>query len=110
MASVEVDVSAVEVGQAITIKWRGKPVFVRRRSDKEIEEANSVVLNSLRDPENDSERTANPEVASSRTYEQSYLCVLVAGGDWSVYAFGLCPNCQCWRLRGMVLPLPRKSL
>lgn len=62
MASVEVDISAVEIGQAITLKWRGKPVFVRRRSDKEIAEANSVALNALRDPETDSDRASNPEV------------------------------------------------
>jgi len=62
MASVEVDISKVEVGQAVTLKWRGKPVFVRRRSEKEIESANSVPVNSLRHPELDSDRAANPEV------------------------------------------------
>lgn len=63
MASVEVDVSAVEVGQNVTIKWRGKPVFVRRRSEKEIREAKNVILSSLRDPEDDSNRALNPEVS-----------------------------------------------
>ena len=62
MASLEVDISAIEVGQAVTLKWRGKPVFIRRRSDEEINEAKNVALSQLRDPQHDSERAANPEV------------------------------------------------
>ncbi|WP_068315741.1 ubiquinol-cytochrome c reductase iron-sulfur subunit [Polycladidibacter hongkongensis] len=50
LASIEVDVSAIEVGQSITVKWRGKPVFIRQRTEKEIEEANAVALNDLPDP------------------------------------------------------------
>jgi len=49
LASIEVDVSAVEVGQSITVKWRGKPVFIRQRTDKEIEEAKAVPLSELPD-------------------------------------------------------------
>ncbi len=44
LASIEVDVSSIEPGQAITVKWRGKPVFIRNRTDKEVEEANAVAL------------------------------------------------------------------
>ncbi|MBO6816219.1 MAG: ubiquinol-cytochrome c reductase iron-sulfur subunit [Rhizobiaceae bacterium] len=50
LASIEVDVSAIEPGQAITVKWRGKPIFIRNRTDKEVEEANSVELSDLKDP------------------------------------------------------------
>lgn len=50
LASIEVDVSAIEQGQAITVKWRGKPVFIRNRTDKEIEEAKAVPLSDLKDP------------------------------------------------------------
>ncbi|NVK32860.1 MAG: ubiquinol-cytochrome c reductase iron-sulfur subunit [Rhodobacteraceae bacterium] len=49
LASIEVDISAVEEGQSITVKWRGKPVFIRNRSAKEIEEAKSVPLDNLPD-------------------------------------------------------------
>lgn len=49
LASIEVDVSAVEVGQSITVKWRGKPVFIRHRTEKEIEEAKAVPLSALPD-------------------------------------------------------------
>lgn len=50
LASIEVDVSAIEPGQAITVKWRGKPVFIRNRTDKEVEEAKAVALADLKDP------------------------------------------------------------
>ena len=42
LASTEVDVSNVEKGQSITVLWRGKPVFIRRRTDEEIAEARDV--------------------------------------------------------------------
>ena len=38
LASIDVDISLIEPGQAITVKWRGKPVFIRNRTDKEVEE------------------------------------------------------------------------
>ena len=50
LASIEVDVSSLEPGQAITVKWRGKPVFIRYRTDKEVEEAKAVDLGELKDP------------------------------------------------------------
>ena len=49
LASIEVDVSAVEVGQSIKVKWRGKPVFIRNRTEKDISEANAVPLDELPD-------------------------------------------------------------
>ena len=61
LASTEVDLSPVEVGQAITVTWRGKPVFVRHRTEAEIDEAGAVDLTELRDPQPDSERTQKPE-------------------------------------------------
>jgi ubiquinol-cytochrome c reductase iron-sulfur subunit len=50
LASIEVDVSSVEPGMSLTVKWRGKPVFIRNRTPKEIEEANAVALTDLKDP------------------------------------------------------------
>lgn len=61
LASTEVDLSGIEVGQSITIKWRGKPVFIRRRTPEEIAEAEAVALDTLPDPEADSDRVQNPE-------------------------------------------------
>jgi len=61
LSTVEVDLSAIEVGQAITVKWRGKPVFIRRRTSEEIAEANNVVIDDLRDPQADADRVTKPE-------------------------------------------------
>ncbi|MEX2643954.1 MAG: ubiquinol-cytochrome c reductase iron-sulfur subunit [Acetobacterales bacterium] len=61
LATTEVDVSAVEVGQAITVTWRGKPVFIRHRTAEEIEQARSVEVSSLRDPATDASRVQQPE-------------------------------------------------
>ena len=49
LATIEVDVSSIERGQSLTVKWRGKPVFIRNRTDKEIEEAKAVPLSDLKD-------------------------------------------------------------
>lgn len=56
MSSTEVDLSPIEVGQAITVMWRGKPVFIRHRTAKEIEEARAVDISELRDKQSDEAR------------------------------------------------------
>ena len=61
LASTEVDVSALELGKAITVLWRGKPVFIKRRTQQEIDEARSVKLEDLKDPQKDEDRAKNPE-------------------------------------------------
>ena len=61
MASLEVDLNKIEPGQTITVKWRGKPVFIKRRTEEDIEYARDVDLSSLRDPQTDEERTQKPE-------------------------------------------------
>ncbi len=61
LASVEVDLSAIEVGQAVKVMWRGKPVFIRRRTAEEIEAAQGVDVSDLKDPQPDAERVAQPE-------------------------------------------------
>ena len=61
LASTEVDLSKIEMGQSITVKWRGKPVFVRRRSAEEIKTAGTVALDQMIDPQADADRTQKPE-------------------------------------------------
>ena len=61
LATTEVDISLVKPGQSITVLWRGKPVFIKRRTENEISEAKSVSLNELKHPEKDEDRAANPE-------------------------------------------------
>jgi ubiquinol-cytochrome c reductase iron-sulfur subunit len=50
LSSVEVDVSSLQPGMSLTVKWRGKPVFVRNRTPEEIEAAKKVQLDELKDP------------------------------------------------------------
>ena len=50
LASTEVDLSAVQPGQQVIVKWRGHPLFVRRRTPAEIAAAKAVDVNSLPDP------------------------------------------------------------
>ena len=50
LASIEVNVESLEPGMSLTVKWRGKPVFIRNRTDKEVEEAKAVALDELKDP------------------------------------------------------------
>ncbi|XP_059669917.1 cytochrome b-c1 complex subunit Rieske-4, mitochondrial-like [Cornus florida] len=61
LASLEVDLSSIEPGTTVTVKWRGKPVFIRRRTEEDIKLATSVDVGSLRDPQEDSARVKNPE-------------------------------------------------
>jgi len=61
LASIDVNLSPVAVGQAITVSWRGKPVFIRHRTPEEIEAARSVNLAELPDPQPDSARVIKPE-------------------------------------------------
>ena len=61
LASTEVDISQIEPGKSITVLWRGKPVFIKRRTQEEIAEAQSVSLDDLPHPEKDQDRVKNPE-------------------------------------------------
>jgi ubiquinol-cytochrome c reductase iron-sulfur subunit len=61
LASTEVDLSRIEVGQAVTVMWRGKPVFVRRRGAEEITAARATPLSELKDPAPDQARVQRDE-------------------------------------------------
>jgi ubiquinol-cytochrome c reductase iron-sulfur subunit len=61
LATADFDLSAVEFGETITVKWRGKPIFIRRRKPEEIAEVRAVPLQHLRDPETDEDRVLNDE-------------------------------------------------
>ncbi|MBZ9799588.1 ubiquinol-cytochrome c reductase iron-sulfur subunit [Mesorhizobium sp. ES1-4] len=50
MARVEVDVSSLMPGMSLVVQWRGKPVVVRNRTEKEIEDGKAVSLAELKDP------------------------------------------------------------
>ena len=61
LANIEVDISKIAVGQSVTVKWRGKPVFIRHRTDDEIARANAINVAELRDPQVDKARAAKPK-------------------------------------------------
>jgi len=58
MASTEVDISPITVGQSVTVMWRGKPVFVRHRTAEEITTARATPLSELKDPATDQSRVS----------------------------------------------------
>ena len=61
LASIEVDLSSIKEGQETVVLWRGKPVFIRRRTNEQILEAQKVDLKDLKDPEPDSKRVKKAE-------------------------------------------------
>lgn len=61
LATAEIDISKVEVGSAITAVWRGAPVFIRHRTADEIQQAQAVSMDELRDPQTDAERAKKSE-------------------------------------------------
>ena len=89
LASTEVDISGVEKGQSITVLWRGKPVFIRRRTEKEIAKAKDVKLEDLPHPETDEERAKNPEWLVMLGVCTHLGCVPL--GDKGEYGGWFCP-------------------
>ncbi|TFY77356.1 hypothetical protein EWM64_g6651 [Hericium alpestre] len=61
LAKVEVELASIPEGKNVVIKWRGKPVFIRHRTQQEIEEARSVDWKHFRDPQPDEDRVKKPE-------------------------------------------------
>jgi ubiquinol-cytochrome c reductase iron-sulfur subunit len=61
LSATEVDLAPIEVGQRVTITWRGKPIYIDHRPQKEIEAARSVDLETLPDPEADEDRVKKAE-------------------------------------------------
>ena len=72
LSQVEVNVKPIAVGQAITVKWRGKPIFIRHRTPEEIKEAESVKLSELPDPETDNKRVTD----SAKKVRPEYLIIV----------------------------------
>jgi ubiquinol-cytochrome c reductase iron-sulfur subunit len=61
LSTTEVDVAPVQVGQRLTVAWRGKPVFIDHRPPAEIKAAEDVDVATLRDPQKDSDRVKKSE-------------------------------------------------
>ena len=61
LATIEVDISELSEGQSKTVLWRGKPLFIKHRSQKEIDDAKSIDIKELPHPEKDEDRVKNPK-------------------------------------------------
>jgi len=61
LSKIEIDLNDIPLGKSMTFKWRGKPVFVKHRTEEDIKREAQVELNSLRDPQHDNERAQKPE-------------------------------------------------
>ena len=61
VSTTEVDIGNIELGKTITVLWRGKPVFIRKRTKLDIESARNVNLEELKDPEKDEDRVKKDE-------------------------------------------------
>jgi len=61
LATTEVDLTPIEVGQSVTVIWQGKPVFIRRRTTDEIKTAQDVNITELRDKQTDQDRVKKAE-------------------------------------------------
>ncbi|MEZ5893110.1 MAG: ubiquinol-cytochrome c reductase iron-sulfur subunit [Parvularculaceae bacterium] len=92
LSTKDVDLSAVAVGQAIKVMWQGKPVFIRHRTEAEIEEARATPLSDLKDPE---ARNAN---LSGKVDATDNARVTGAGGEahpeWLILV-GVCTHLGC---------------
>ena len=88
LSSIFVDVSGVEVGTQLTVKWRGKPVFIRRRTEKEIEEGRAVQLSDLVDT--NAENKNLPATAEATDENRT----LDEAGEWLVM-IGVCTHLGC---------------
>ncbi|MEM8792909.1 MAG: ubiquinol-cytochrome c reductase iron-sulfur subunit [Pseudomonadota bacterium] len=87
LATIKVDISEVAEGSQITVKWRGKPVFIRHRTDEEIAAARDVGLGDLPDQ---ASRNANDDSADADDQNRS----IDPDGKWLVM-LGVCTHLGC---------------
>lgn len=88
LASIEVDLAPIEEGQAITVMWRGKPIFVRNRTPKEVEEAKDTPLDALKDPVARIMGVSQEEPATDQNLTKD-------GYEQWLIAIGICTHLGC---------------
>jgi ubiquinol-cytochrome c reductase iron-sulfur subunit len=122
LAKVEVELGSIPEGKNAIIKWRGKPVFIRHRTQDEIDEARKVDWKALRDPQPDDDRVKKPEWLVMLGVCTHLGCVPIGesgdyGGWWVTSSSPSFPflmskwrsaHCSCAALQ--VLPMPWFSL
>ncbi|MEM1075387.1 MAG: ubiquinol-cytochrome c reductase iron-sulfur subunit [Pseudomonadota bacterium] len=87
LSSIRVDVSAIEPGTQLTVKWLGKPVFIRRRTEEEISAARDVAVSDL--PDQSAENANNPGADAADENR-----ALDETGEWLVM-MGVCTHLGC---------------
>ncbi|WP_097929871.1 ubiquinol-cytochrome c reductase iron-sulfur subunit [Monaibacterium marinum] len=90
MASIPVDVSGISEGTQLTVLFLGKPVFIRRRTQEEIEAARAVPLSDLKDSE--SRNPNSPDGEGSPATDENRA--LSESGEWLVMQ-GVCTHLGC---------------
>lgn len=88
LSSIEVDLAPIAEGQEITLKWRGNPVFVRHRMEKEIEAAKAVKLEDLKDPVARNENIKDGEPATDENR-------VIGGKEQFLVMIGVCTHLGC---------------
>jgi ubiquinol-cytochrome c reductase iron-sulfur subunit len=88
LATIEVDLAPIAEGQAVTLKWRGNPVFVRHRTPAEIEAAKAVKMEDLKDPvaRNENVKDGDPATDENR---------VVGGKEQFLVMMGVCTHLGC---------------
>ena len=88
LASIQVDVSAVEVGSQLTVKFLGKPVFIRHRSAEEISSANDVDVETLPDT-----NARNPNLPADALATDANRAM--PGAEQWLVMIGVCTHLGC---------------
>lgn len=79
LSTKEVDLAALEVGQAIKVFWQGKPVFIRRRTPEEIAEAEETPLGDLKDKQARNDNLAGKADAEDKNRVEKAEYIVVVG-------------------------------
>ncbi|KAL8434652.1 hypothetical protein ACSSS7_003050 [Eimeria intestinalis] len=82
--TTEIDLRPIQVGTTAVFKWRGKPVFVRHRTEEEIERARAddLVIGTMKDPQTDAERCPRPEWLINIGVCTHLGCIPIEGGSY----------------------------
>ena len=86
MSSIEVDLSPIKPGQQVVLTWRSHPLFVRRRTPKEISEARAVPVSALLDPLARNANLADDAPATDQNRETK--------AEWLILV-GVCTHLGC---------------
>jgi len=86
LSSIEVSIGDVEVGTQVTVKWLGKPVFIRHRTAQEIEAARNTDLADLKDTESRNANAPGEAIDANRALDEN--------GEWLVM-MGVCTHLGC---------------